>query len=97
MFHSDISFSPKEKVEQFSEDAKSFLISFKDAVEFVKEISANQVRREQYVEDANNLIKKFKNNGVTLTRLFDEGRAKERPFTPILKDEDENLKLAKFT
>ena len=36
MFHSDISFTPKEKAEQFSEDAKSFLVSYKDAIDFVK-------------------------------------------------------------
>ncbi len=36
MFHNDISFTPKEKAIQFSEDAKNFLISFKDAIDFVK-------------------------------------------------------------
>lgn len=36
MFHRDISFSSKQKAEQFSEDAKSFLISYKDAIDSIK-------------------------------------------------------------
>ncbi len=36
MFHSDISFTAKEKAVQFGEDAKSFMISFKDSLDFVK-------------------------------------------------------------
>lgn len=97
MFHSDISFNKKEKVEQFSEDAKTFLISFKDAIGFIKENSANQVRKEQYLSDTKNLMKNIKNNGITSTRLFDQERAHKRPFTPIVKEDDENFKLAKFT
>lgn len=36
MFHSDISFTAKEKAVQFGEDAKIFMISYKDAIDFVK-------------------------------------------------------------
>lgn len=36
MFHSDISFSTKEKAIQFGEDAKNFLISYKDAITYVR-------------------------------------------------------------
>ena len=36
MFHSDISFTSKEKAEQFGEDAKNFLVNYKDAIDFVK-------------------------------------------------------------
>jgi hypothetical protein len=36
MFHSDISFDNKQKAQQFGEDAKAFMISFRDAVDFVK-------------------------------------------------------------
>jgi hypothetical protein len=36
MFHSDISFTQREKAEQFLLDAKAFFISYKDAFEFIK-------------------------------------------------------------
>ncbi len=36
MFHSDISFTTKEKAVQFAEDAKNFMISYKDALDFLK-------------------------------------------------------------
>jgi hypothetical protein len=36
MFHSDISFTTKEKAVQFGEDAKNFMISYKDALDFIK-------------------------------------------------------------
>ena len=36
MFHSDISFTQKEKAEMFLMDAKSFMISYKDAFDFVR-------------------------------------------------------------
>ncbi len=36
MFHSDISFPTKEKAVQFGEDAKNFMISYKDAVDFLR-------------------------------------------------------------
>ena len=36
MFHSDISFTPKEKAVQFSEDAKNFMMSYKDAIDYLK-------------------------------------------------------------
>ncbi len=36
MFHSDISFTSKEKAIQFGEDAKTFMIAFKDAIDYVK-------------------------------------------------------------
>jgi hypothetical protein len=36
MFHTDISFSQKEKAEQFGLDAKAFITSYKDAIDFVR-------------------------------------------------------------
>ena len=36
MFHSDISYTQKQKAELFSMDAKSFMISYKDAFDFLK-------------------------------------------------------------
>jgi hypothetical protein len=36
MFHRDISFSDSEKAEQFSEDGRIFLSSFKDAISYIK-------------------------------------------------------------
>lgn len=36
MFHSDISFSQNEKAIQFSEDAKTFFNSYKDALKYVR-------------------------------------------------------------
>jgi hypothetical protein len=36
MFHSDISFTSKEKAVQFGEDAKNFLMSYKDALNYVR-------------------------------------------------------------
>lgn len=36
MFHCDISFTSKEKATQFGEDAKNFLISYKDALDFLR-------------------------------------------------------------
>ncbi len=36
MSHSDISFSAKQKCEQFGLDAKSYLSSLKEAIDYVK-------------------------------------------------------------
>ena len=36
MFHSDVSFSQKEKADQFGLDAKAFITSYRDAFDFVR-------------------------------------------------------------
>jgi hypothetical protein len=47
MFHSDISFSSNEKAEQFGEDAKNFMISYKDALDSIKYIAYNIIYIEK--------------------------------------------------
>lgn len=41
MFHTDISFSQKEKAEQFGLDAKAFITTYREAFDFVRYSIAN--------------------------------------------------------
>jgi hypothetical protein len=48
MFHTDISFTSKEKAVQFGEDAKNFLISYKDALNYVKYLLVFIIKRKSH-------------------------------------------------
>jgi hypothetical protein len=44
MFHSDVSFSQKEKAELFGRDAKAFITTYREAFDFVRYVMDNSGR-----------------------------------------------------
>jgi hypothetical protein len=44
MFHTDISFTQKEKAEQFGIDAKNFIATYREAFDFVR-YAVNEIGR----------------------------------------------------
>jgi hypothetical protein len=69
MSNKEIGYNKNQKCEQFDLDAKTYLSSLKEAIDYVKESSFQKVSKNDYISETKSLIEGLKNNFVNKISL----------------------------